>query len=76
VKVRAFEGLERFTWELAAVPAIVVPITPEQAKADLFGDELAITSNVVKFGHPSSIPANRSRPQREQTADGLWLSID
>jgi len=62
VKVRQFEGLERFTWELATAPAIAAPVSPEKARADLFGAEVAIASNVVQFGRPKASLANRDRP--------------
>lgn len=77
VKVRAFEGLERFTWELAAKPAIVATdITSEQAKADLFPAPVAIASNVVKFpSRPGAALANRDRPTRVASG-GVWVSID
>ena len=59
---------------LTPATAIVAPIAPEQAKADLFGAEAQ--SNVVKFDRANAMPANRSRPTRAATADRLWLSID
>jgi len=68
VKVRAFEGLEMFTWKLAARPVV---ISPERARADLFGPELAIASNVVLFERPKAGLANRDRPKRV-----AGLSID
>jgi hypothetical protein len=76
VKVRAFEGLEQFIWELAAKPAIVAPdITPEQAKADIFPAEGAIGSNVVAFpSRADASLANRDRP-KQVAAGGLMLSI-
>jgi len=62
VKVRQFEGLERFTWELAVTPVIAPPVTAARARADLFGTELAIASNVVSFGRNEAPLANRTRP--------------
>ena len=62
VKVREFAGLERFTWEVAATPVIVAPVTAARARADLFGDDLAIASNVVSFGRNEAPLANRTRP--------------
>jgi len=68
VKVRAFEGLEMFTWKLAARPVV---ISPERARADLFGPELAIASNVVLFERPNSVQFGRPRPKQV-----AGLSID
>ena len=62
VKVREFAGLERFTWEVAATPVIVAPVVVARARADLFGDDLAIASNVVSFGRTEAPLANRVRP--------------
>ena len=62
VKVRAFDELERFAWELAATPAAAAPVTAARARADLFGDDLAIASNVVSFGRLGAPLANRTRP--------------
>jgi len=54
--------LERFTWELAVTPVIAPPVTAARARADLFGTELAIASNVVSFGRNEAPLANRTRP--------------
>jgi len=49
---------------LTPATAIVAPIAPEQAKADLFGAEAQ--SNVVKFDRSNAMHGSRSRPARAQ----------
>ena len=59
---------------ITALAAIAAPVAPAEAKADLFGAEMA--SNVVKFDRANTMPESRSRPTRVKTADGILLSID
>jgi hypothetical protein len=66
VKLRDFNGLERFVKALIEQPAIVSTtpvITPEQAKADIFPSEPAATSNVVFIDRSNAPLASRSRGQ-------------
>jgi len=59
---------------ITALAEIVAPVTPAEAKADLFGAETQ--SNVLRFDHANMMPESRSRLTRVKTAGGILLSID
>jgi hypothetical protein len=65
VKVRDFNGLERFIWALIEQPAIVsstAAMTAAEARDSIFPSEPAATSNVISFVDRSTAPlASRSR---------------
>jgi len=65
VKLRDFNGLERFVWALIEQPSIVssTPVmTATEARDSIFPSEPAAASNVVSFVDRSSAPlASRSR---------------
>jgi len=61
---------------ITALAAIAAPVAPAEAKADLFGAEMARPSNLVKFTDRSTAPlVSRSQP-KTAIGGGLVLSIE
>jgi len=64
------------TTTIIALAAIAAPVTPAEAKAGLFGTEMARPSNLVKFTDRSTAPlVSRSKP-KTTIGGGLVLSTE
>jgi hypothetical protein len=78
VKIRGFEGLERFIWSFAtnaAIIAVAQPISPAEAKDSIFPSYPA-PSNVIPFVDRNNAPLiSRSAPQTVRVGN-RYLSIE